>query len=463
MCRHRFVSMLIIAVAAAAPLAAPYRACAALPFFDSDTEQSLFDRAKKASDDGFYDVSIRQFNRFLKKYAQSPLAGDALLLLSHAYLSSARYGEAMDCSRKLIDGDGPLKEKGMLILADALFRKGDYDAALSACAEAVAAFPDGAQKELILLIEGKCRYAQRRYDAALESFGAIARRQEPAKDPVMIDARIEMVKSYCCLGDYAAAEESAKALRQLPLTVRQRAEAGYWNGLLMSVTERHAEAAKAFEEILSLKQSATDVPDVLYRLGLSYARSGKYDAADGAFERVTAEYPKSRYYLPALIQRARVRILAGKYDDALQFIEKNLAKKRGEPYDGVAALLAAMAHQSRRDNAQAEKYFKRALKLSSDPGVRSQAFAGLGETLFGGNDFAGAIAQFAAASAVEPDPLRQIVIRSRIADAHLALRQYREALDTLVALLGERAADITESQKAGLLLNAGIASSELGD
>ena len=62
----------------------------------SSEEEALF-VAKKAYEDGFYEVALNLFQRFLKKFPQSQKISEANLYISQCHFQKNRFVESLNC------------------------------------------------------------------------------------------------------------------------------------------------------------------------------------------------------------------------------------------------------------------------------------------------------------------------------------------------------------------------------
>jgi TolA-binding protein len=435
------------------------QACAAFPFFEKDTEQSLFNRAKKAYDDGFYDVAAAQFARFVRKYPGSKLIDESTVFLGGAHLFSAQYADALKCFQKIIDTEGTLKEKAMYLKGVAFYRKGDFRESLECFDRLTGEFPGTAYRDAVSYTAGKANYHLGQYDRALALFDALIRL---SKDPALvIDAKIASGRTCVTRGDFPEGLAVLLALRKEQLTPAQRAEAGYWTGIVQHALGRYKEAAASFEEQIKTDPPGVYAPESLFRQAQSYIEMSSYAAAQESLRRLIDKYPKSGFAAPARLLTVKVLILKGAYDDAAAYIQKNFAKRYGEPYDTTARLLSAYAMLHKGEYKKAfEKFRKLAAQSRAGP-MKAEAYAGMGEALFMRRKFREAAAHFDQALRAEKDPARRAQAEVRLGDSLFLLEDYAGAVEKYDNVLARSSFAVQEEQQARIYLQTGISRDRL--
>lgn len=452
---------IIVFVCLAAALCSAPQAFAAFPFFEKETEQSLFDRAKKAYDDGFYDVAAGQFARFGKKYPASKMSDDATILLGSACLFLSRYDDGLKCFQKVIDRGGSLKEKAMFLRGEAYYKKGDFQQALECIDLLTGEFPETQYRAAARYTAGKANYHMGRFDRALELFDGLAK--ESADPAVSIDARIAAARTYIALGEPQKGLTLLQALRKGPLPPERQAEVGYWTGIIQSRLGLYKDAAASFGEQIKLNPAGPYAAESLFRQAQINIELRLYDSADEALRRIIEKHPKSEFAVPARLLKAKILILKGAYDDAMAYIEKNFVKKFGEPYDTTARLLSAYTRLHAGEYKQAFEKFNKIAAQSKDDSLKAEAYAGMGEALFMQTKFIDAAGYFEKAYRTDKDPLRQAQAQARWGDALFVLEDFSGALEKYEDVLSRYPQYLQKEQRGRLHLQAGLALDKLDD
>lgn len=77
------------------------------------------------------------------------------------------------------------------------------------------------------------------------------------------------------------------------------------------------------------------VDDAMYELGRTYVQTERFNDGAAVLKRLTATYPESPYYLPALSQLFLSSLVSGLVGAiVLNFIDKFIARKLKEESDG---------------------------------------------------------------------------------------------------------------------------------
>ena len=91
-------------------------------------EEDTFYVAVKAYEDGFYDVSLTLFDRFLKTYLDSDKKLDALLYVGQCYYAQEKYLKALEQFESLLKTGGVdrIKDKVYFWLGEVYVKGRDY-------------------------------------------------------------------------------------------------------------------------------------------------------------------------------------------------------------------------------------------------------------------------------------------------------------------------------------------------
>lgn len=287
---------------------------------------------------------LKRYEEALAEYDTVPAEAELLVHLTKNCLAAAaaqrdiaglkRYGQ------KLLDldsGSGSANEA----LGMAALMRGDFKAAVSFYEHAIAAGVDGAEVWAGLGTAetrgGDHQAAQAAFRRALElqpnHAGALFERAAlEDRRGTAADARREWEKAAVGTRSEAAywnlalaaqrqgdPKAAIEALQQLLAGNRQRHDAWYLLGELLSADDRRAEAAKAFAEALRIKP---DWLDAQFNFGLLAWRAGHLDRAWQAFESAATRQPERSELLEAMAQLAVERGDPNRAADALQKLDR---------------------------------------------------------------------------------------------------------------------------------------------
>jgi len=222
-------------------------------------------------------------------------------------------------------------------------------------------------------------------------------------------------------GCLSCREQVAVTFADLPLPKGARHEVGdllYNFGVLHQEAENHVQAVELYEKSLKLSYTEEMGP-VLFRLGLSYTRTGRYDQALEAFRTAELTY-HDQYYFHFYMGVCCFEI--GDYGVAIERFSK--AVEMDPPDEDLARILIYMGtcYNNLGEYQQAQVPLERAKEMA--PSVK-EIFSSLGFSYFQLRDYDKAIENLGRAVEIDPD--------SAIDYASLGA-SYREKGDTIKAM-----------------------------
>jgi len=328
---------------------------AAPGFAQNDKSEESFFMAKKAYEDGFYEVSIGLLERYFSSNADYPKNPQARLLLAQCHFNSGRFFEALKILEGLLNDTRAytLKDAVYYWIAEVHFKSNNFQQAIDFYERLVAEFPSSAYAPSAYYSLGWAFYQMNNYAKALDNFRALENKFP--KEPQAKEAAFKIIECFYNLKDYEGLKKAIKPyfkiyagdrLRQAYLYFYQ-AEADYYLNNWELAAQNYAKAYSAATE---------DKVKALARLGLgwSYLKLKKYKDSENAFSDIN---------------------------------HAALDKKSKE------VLLLAQAILMSEDNRvnEAKKIYDEILNTSSDPMVLIQAYIGKGDALSNLAEYAEAI------------------------------------------------------------------------
>jgi len=308
--------------------------------------------AKKAYEDGFYEVALGMLDRFSKEFPDSPKMAEADLLKGQSYFYQSRYLEALRIFDSLIAG---AKAKGIrdalyFWTAELHFKGGNFEKAASFYQRLIDEFPASSYLPESYYSLGWAFFQMGKYEKALQNFKIVL--EKFPGEPQGKDAAFKLIECLYNLKDYSLLKEKikpvfrlyAKDAPRLPYLYFYLAESEYYTDSFKDAVSDYLESVRLFKD---------EKARSLAKLGLawSYLKLNKYREAEDYF--------------------------AGIRQDSLD------AKSLEIFLLGKAALMS----QSNRVY-EAKKLYQRLIDMDADPAVRLQAYIGKAEVLYGLAEYA---------------------------------------------------------------------------
>jgi len=134
-------------------------------------EETLF-VAKKAFEDGFYEVSFGLFERFLKDYPDSPKVPEINLLMGECYFHQSRYLDALSKFEELLNNPKALDIKDAVLywIGEVHFKGNNFEKASSYYKMIIDDFPKSYYAPAACYSLGWSFFQQQEYRKAIDSF-----------------------------------------------------------------------------------------------------------------------------------------------------------------------------------------------------------------------------------------------------------------------------------------------------
>ena len=240
--------------------------------------------AKKAIDDGFYDLAVEKLQVFLGKYPDSLHKSEAHLLLGKCFYNKGEFKKAL-YEFELITKDpeaGELEDDALYWTAEVYFKSGQYDKAMDYYQRIIDDFQDSPFLSFSYYSIGWCYYELKEYAEALDELETVISRFPLISIVVKAEYKI-------CEILYEA-KEFAKArlriynfLKAHPLN-ESRADLYYMLADSSFYLGDFKDAIRNFDEALSMAAEDAQWRNLaIYRKGRAYFKLENYQEALDAF------------------------------------------------------------------------------------------------------------------------------------------------------------------------------------
>ena len=323
--------------------------------FEDPKETELLFMAKKAYEDGFYEVSLGMLERFQKKYKDSVKIQQATLLSAECYFYQGRYLEALSIFESLADNPeaSNLLDELYFWMAEVHFKGNNFEKAASLYQKLIDNFPQSSFVPAAYYSLGWSFSQLTKFNQAIETFKSLM--EKFPQEPQTKDAAFKLIECLYNLKEYSELKTRIKPVfklysndtLRLPYLYFYLAESEYYLNDLDQAAKNYLKSAQAFKE-----------PKVqaLAKLGLgwSYLKLAKYKEA----EEVLADIKSSS------LDKKSLDIL----------------------WLGQAVLMSATNRVY-----EAKKLYEQLINLSTDPLISLQAYLGKADAYYNLSEYAQAI------------------------------------------------------------------------
>ncbi|MCX5699039.1 MAG: tetratricopeptide repeat protein [Candidatus Omnitrophica bacterium] len=323
--------------------------------YEDPKETELLFMAKKAYEDGFYEVSLGMLERFQKNYQDSAKIPQATLLGGQCYFYQGRYLEALNIFEALANSpeSGNLKDALYFWMGEVHFKGSNFEKAAAFYQKLIDNFPQSSFVPAAYYSLGWSFSQASKFNQAIQAFKSLI--EKFPHEPQTKDASFKLIECLYNLKDYSELKARVKpvfklysndALR-LPYLYFYLAESEYYLDNLDDAAKNYLKSAQAFKE-----------PKVqaLAKLGLGWSllKLTKYKEA----EEVLADIK------PSSLDKKSLDILLL----------------------GQAVLMSATNRVY-----EAKKLYEQLINLSTDPLISLQAYLGKADAYYNLAEYAQAI------------------------------------------------------------------------
>lgn len=440
----------------------------------SKEEESLF-VAEKAFEDGFYDVSLGLFERFLKNYPSSNKVGGVYLLIGQCYYHQGKLFEALNKFEELyrLPAGSKIQDAIIYWIAEVHFKGNDFTKASGYYQKIIDDFPKSSYRLASYYSLGWCSFQEHNYKKALEYF-EIAQDQYPGTQQAQ-DASYKIIECLYNLQDYQRLKESIQNyLKKLPKDSGKLdylyfylAEADYYMNNFSAAISEYSRASSLTNDA-KIKVSAD--------LGIawSYLRAKQYNNAQEAFAKIkkesidrkaqdalllgqailnyeTQRLPEARKIYEQIISETQDKIIAlqaylgkadvvynmGGYKEAISVYKEGLSKVDSESPAEITDKLhygLAWAYLKEGEFKSAIDEFQKVVKYSDDKIIKVAALCQIGDAYQDSGDFDKATEAYDTILRDYPDSLYGDYIQYQLGLTMLKKGNYDGAILSLQAL-----------------------------
>ena len=313
---------------------------------ESSKEAELLFMAKKAYEDGFYEVTLGMLERFQKNFPDSEKINEARLLTGQSYFHQGRYMEALNTLEALLVDPkaASLNDAIYFWMAELHFKGNNFEKAVVFYQKLINDFPQSSYVPAAYYSLGWSFSQMGKYNQALQSLKSLL--EKFPNEPQSKDASFKLIECLYNLKNYSELASKIKFVLKLyafdtlrlPYLYFYLAESEYYLGNLNEAAKNYFKSAQAFKD---------EKAQALAKLGLSwsYLKLKKYEEAEEIFADIK---------------------------------QSSLDKKN---LDILILGQAALMSQSNRIY-EAKKLYQQLIDVSNDPLMRLQAYIGKADAFY---------------------------------------------------------------------------------
>lgn len=425
-------------------------------------EESLF-VAKKAYEDGFYEVAIGLFEKFLKNYPDSPKASEAQLYIGQSFFQQNKFAEALAKFESLLNQPQAktVQDSANYWIAEVNFRVNNFSKAGLYYKKIIDDFPNSSYFAAANYSYAWCLFQDHKVQEALKYFNIVE--EKFAKEPFAKEASFKIIECLYNLKDYAALKKKlenylktfAQDKTKLPYLYFYLAESKYYLQDLESALLDYNQAISSTsdEKIKSLSRLGC---------GWSYLKLKKYEEAKGVFSKIQIDNLEASSKDTFLLGNAILLSETKKYEEASKFYS-DLAQSTTDPLVLIQSYLGqADAYYNLGKFSEAIKYYKSAQEVNLKDvswEIVDKLHYGLAWSYLKEGFFKEAIDEFQKVARLSEDKIVKVSALCQIGDAYQDAGNFDKAIEAYDKVLKEYPdnlySDYVQYQLGVVLLKSG--------
>ncbi|MFH1281946.1 MAG: tetratricopeptide repeat protein [Candidatus Omnitrophota bacterium] len=338
--------------------------------FEDSKETELLFMAKKAYEDGFYEVSLGMLEKFQKNYKGSASATQATLLSGQCYFYQGRYLEALNIFEALGSSlpASNFKDAIYFWMAEVHFKGNNFQKAALLYQQLIDSFPQSSFVPAAYYSLGWSFSQLGKFSQAMQAFKNLM--EKFPQEPQSKDAAFKLIECLYNLKNYSELKTRikpvfalySKDLLRLPYLYFYLAESEYYLDNLDQAVENYIRSVQAFKE-----------PKVkaLARLGLgwSYLKLKKYKEATEVFAGLESSALDKKSLDVLLLGQAVLMSVTNRIYEAKKLYEQLIGLSTDPLILFQAYLGKADAHYNLAEYSQAANVYKEGLDKIGQAGV----------------------------------------------------------------------------------------------
>lgn len=402
-------------------------------------EEEAFFVARKAFEDGFYEVSLGLIERFLNNYPVSARAAEANLLAGECYFHQNKFLDALNKFEELLNQPiaKDIQDACFYWIAEVHFHGNNFNRAAEYYKKIIDKFPNSSYALPACYSLGWCAYQQHAYSEALAYFKTVE--EKFPKEPLAQDASFKIIECLYNLKDYQGLKDRLKSYiklfskdaSKLPYLYFYMAEADYYLNDFESALEGYTKAISSTsdDKLIALSKLGT---------GWSYLKLKQYERAQDSFAQIGGEKLEKASKDILLLGEAILMSETKKFNDAEGLYSELISSSPDsliliQAYLGKAEVLYNMAQYQKAINTYKEALVKPAESTQQE--IVDKLHYGLAWSYLKEGEFKSAIDEFQKIASHSEDKIIKVAALCQIGDAYQDSGDYAKAIETYDSIL----------------------------
>ncbi|MEA3489216.1 MAG: tetratricopeptide repeat protein [Candidatus Omnitrophota bacterium] len=375
--------------------------------------------------DGKYDEALEKLDVFLEQHPRGDLAEEAGLRKGQIYYLKGDYKSAESFFSVLAgkSGTGETEEAARYYIAGIHFKRGEYTTSRKMLEEILSGPGAGEYTAFAYMNLGDIYSEQKDYAKAA---GAYAKAADVSDDKALADrAALRAGKAYYQEGDHSEAEVFYRKVIEDPADpgAFDRAALGLLSTLYRD--EKYNSVIKVSPDLVSRMEGKDAVAQALFIQGSCYFRENRFSEAGKIYGEVSVKYPDSEFGKKSKLNECWALYRQGKFEKCILSVKAYTDMTKDSLDEALYVKARALADSGRKDDALA--VYREIAEKFRDSGFRKEAIYETG-WLYSGSDRSAEAADYYRMFVDEyPGDRRSPAILLRAAQENFKLKRYGAA------------------------------------
>ncbi|MFA4989494.1 MAG: tetratricopeptide repeat protein [Candidatus Omnitrophota bacterium] len=394
-------------------------------------EETLF-MAKKAFEDGFYEVSLGLLERFLNTYPDSLRGPEADLLAGECYFQQNKFTQALNKFEALLKNP---KAKGIsdavyYWMAEVHLKGDDFAQAAVYYKKIIQEFPNSSYVPIAYYSIGWCLFQEHKFQEALGYFQTLA--EKFPREPQGKDAAFKMAECLYNLKDYSSLKSKIGPLLELfPKDSLRSSYLYFYLGEANYYLDNFSESLEAYTRSLAANPDEKMQELIKLDLAWAYLKLKRYKEAEDIFWSIKQKFLEKRSRDILCLGRAILLMETNRVNEAKKIYEQ-LLSEAGDPLILAQAYIGkADAFYNLADYKEASRAYQEALSEVDLQGLSSQIadklYYNLGWSILKQGDAQAAVKEFRKVAATSNDLQLKVSALCQIGDIYQESGDYLKA------------------------------------
>lgn len=307
--------------------------------FAVEPEDAAFTLAKRAFNDGLYDLAQEKLEGFLAAYPHTPYLYDAHMLLGRCLYNLNNPSKALYEFDIVLEAPGgtKLEDEALYWTGEICSNEGNYSKALEYYQKLIEKFPSSRYMSYAVYSKGWAYFELGFLDDAVDMFRDVV--EKYPFDKVAVDAQFRVGEAAYLSGNYRnALDEFGSFMEKFPVSDKT-ADAYYMNGEALFRSGRYKEAAGSLARAVSIAPKARWADLARYRMARAYCLAGDYAAGTRQFRECADSQARGIAAQASLIGLADAYIGSGRPEEAAKACDELIEKYPDGKLCGRAAYI----------------------------------------------------------------------------------------------------------------------------